>query len=239
MPNLSFNMQIPPNDWLIRANLRINPAIPMAHQVVTNIWHLPAADFEAVAIAADPAIAIASYVVLAAARKKPTPVFCHKVVDGEVYGDGHFDLANYVWQLTALRSQLVDGQCDGYIVLDGRGSGLTRPQAKSLAGLLGQRTPAQIDVRDVSIPSYSIYSRANGMPEQIIGSGITAADLAAGKVLYLPADQPQAALFQTATIAGLANGVWPRILRLGAKQVDEIVDLEQLRKEGAQIAHDW
>lgn len=130
----------------------------------------------------------------------------------------------------------------GYTVLDGSGRGLSPTQVGELAETLNV-TADSIRVTDANVGQIDWTNPTMGMVEKLLATGLTVADWASRRVLYLPAGAGIAAALQATTIHGLGES-WPRTIRLAAGadkvfHVVEVVDPQEMRQWGTAQTAKW
>jgi hypothetical protein len=157
---------------------------------------------------------------------------------------GSLALNDYRHQtVRARRNEIPQGEASaGYTVVDGSGRGLTDVQRVELAERLGVK-PEDIRIVDANVGQVDFTKPTEGMVEKLLGTGLTVADWASRRVVYLPAGSGLAAVIQATAIHGLSES-WPRTIRLNkgadnAFYIEELVDPQDMRQWGTSIVAKW
>jgi len=155
---------------------------------------------------------------------------------------GALALSDYRHQtVRARRSEIPQGEAyAGFTVIDGSGRGLTDVQSAELAEHLRVK-PEDLRIVNANVGQVDFTKPAEGMVEKLLGTGLTVADWASRRVLYLPAGSGLAAVIQATAIHGLSES-WPRTIRLSnvgyedkAFHVAEVVDPQDMRQWGTNL----
>lgn len=159
---------------------------------------------------------------------------------------GSLELGNWRHNVVRVqRDQVPQGEASkGYTVLDGRGQGLTEAQRDEIAEQLNI-APEDIRVVDFNAGQVDFTDPTQGVVEKLLRCGLTVADWAARRILYLPAGSGLAAVIQATAIHGLGES-WPQTIRLSnvghadkSFHVAEIVDPQAMRQWGVGVNAQW
>ena len=157
---------------------------------------------------------------------------------------GALDLGDYRHNtVRSRRGEIPGGKAfEGYTVVDGSGRGVTDVQFSELAEKLGVK-PEEIRVVNAGVGQIDFGDPTAGMVNKLVLTGLTVADWATRRLVYLPAGSGLVAAIQAVTMHGLGES-WIPVIRLnkgedGAFHVAEICDPQNMRQWGTAMVGRW